>query len=66
MKNGIIIDGKQYELQELSGVIGFACEYCDLHDECDLLNYRSMNLCEVLHNGGTKHAYIYIGKEEEK
>lgn len=66
MKNGIIIDGKQYELQEISNVAGFACEYCDLQDECELLMHGSMNLCEVLHRGGAQHAYRYIGKEEEK
>ena len=70
MKNGIIIDGKQYEVQEVDQkLIGdkTVCEVCDLEGICDALGEGNQQaLCVILHGAGCDCAYRYIGKEEEK
>lgn len=67
MKNGIIIDGQQYEVQDISKKLKGTetdCDVCDLEEKCDTLGRTAM--CVILH--GARHHYVYkaIGKEEEK
>lgn len=63
MKNGIIINGKQFELQHIQVKDEYVCGCCDLSNECDDYSY-GITLCELLHNADEHQAYRYIGKEE--
>lgn len=66
MKKGIIIDGKQYELQEIQNKDEdkFDCDYCDLHSECNEFSCE-INLCELLHHADKGQSYRYIGDIED-
>lgn len=65
MKNGIIIDGKQYELQSIHEYMDdFSCDYCDLQDKCGDHSY-GISLCELLHNTDGRQTYRYIGHIED-
>lgn len=64
MKNGIIINGKQYELQFLHDRNGVVCDYCDLQDECNKYSF-GINLCELLHDADGGQVYRYIGDVED-
>lgn len=71
MKNGIIIDGRQYELQEVDPKsIGEndVCDVCDLDEKCNEIYdaYEEVALCTILHGAGCNCAYRYIGKADEK
>lgn len=69
MKNGIIIDGKQYELQKVDQeLIGdcCVCEVCDLEGICDALGEGNQKaLCVILHSAGWNCNYKYIGDIED-
>lgn len=67
MKNGIIIDGEAYELQDVVLELtdgNNACDVCALEEECEALGKTAM--CMILHGAGGTCVYRYIGKEEEK
>lgn len=66
MKNGIIINGKQYEVQKVDSKMtgdNLECDLCDLKDECDALGKTAM--CVILHGAGCDYAYRYIGDIED-
>lgn len=59
MKNGIIIDGKQYELQDVEDN---PCDACDLGVQCDRLGSA---MCVVLHGANWAQAYKCIEKTND-
>lgn len=71
MKNGIIVDGEQYELQEVDQNtidVRDVCDVCDLEEKCNELYdaYEEVALCTILHGAGWNCAYRYIGKADEQ
>lgn len=66
MKNGIIIDGKQYEVQKVDKKLkdtDLECDLCDLKEECDALGRNAM--CVILHGVGCDYAYKCIEKTND-
>ena len=55
MKNGITINGKEYELVDVPYGT-YCCGDCDLSDKCDIIStYQGENLCEIFPNSTLKH-----------